>query len=201
MKNKRSLLRIYRKNADLTQEELGKKLGVSRQTVNNWEAGLYNPTEDNIVQMAQIFNITPDKLFEEYQDENRAVKLNFLPTSAIRLYESSEKLVNKDPEGIVTVNYEDPLSLLSLRITNDSLEGFKLPEGSIAIIRTKGLVMSGMIALVSVNNGPPRIAKVSTDNKNLTLSFGSKNYPDEKYDLGKIDVDIIGRVIGYMGDL
>lgn len=201
MKTKRSLLRNYRKQADLTQEELGRKIGVSRQTINNWEAGLYSPTEDNIVEMAKIFNITPDKLFEEYQDENRSAQLDFRPSSTVRLYESAEKMVKKDPEGLVTVNYDDPLSLLCIRINDDTLTSFKLPKGTIAVIRTKGLVMSGIIGLISINHETPKIARITTDGDFLTLSYGSKKYPDEKYDLYRTSVEVIGRVIGYLGDI
>ena len=201
MKSKKSIIRTYRTQNNLTQEELGNKLGVSRQTVNNWESGLYNPSEKLLIELAKVFGISPDKLFEEYADEARAYKLNFKPSSVIRLYESPKALTDKSPEAIITVNYEDPMSLIALRIQDDTVEAFKLLKGSIAIIRTKGMVMSGTIVLLSINHEPPKIAKITTDGDYLTLSYGSEKYPDEKYDLYRTSVDVIGRVIGYLGDL
>ncbi len=201
MKNKKSLIRTYRTQHDLTQDELGKRLGVSRQTVNNWEAGLYNPSEPTLIEMAKVFGISPDKLFEEYTDEDRAYKLNFRPSSVIRLYETSKDLVDKRPEALITVNYDDSLSLIALRIADDSTESLQLPKGSIAIIRTKGMVLSGTVVLLSINHDLPKIAKIMTDGDCLTLTYDSEKHPDEKYDLHRSSIDIIGRVIGYLGDI
>lgn len=119
----------------------------------------------------------------------------------IRLYESLGAFSESAAERLITVNYPDSDYLLAIRINDDSMENYKLAKGSIAVVRTKGLVMSGMIALVSINHQTPKIAKVSTDDRTLTLSFGSKKYPEEKYDLRKNVIDIIGKVIGFMGDI
>jgi len=86
-------------------------------------------------------------------------------------------------------------------MTDDSMAAYHLPKGSTAIIRTKGLVMSGIIAMISINHQTPRIAKVTTDGEFITLSFGSRKHPDEKYDLYRTSVEVIGKVIGYMGDI
>ena len=36
-------LRLYRKRYTLTQRELGKLLGVSRRSIENWEGGINQP--------------------------------------------------------------------------------------------------------------------------------------------------------------
>ena len=51
-----------RKQADLTQEQLGEKLGVSRQAVSKWEAGQANPDITYIVEMCRLFGVSSDWL-------------------------------------------------------------------------------------------------------------------------------------------
>ena len=52
----------YRKAAGLSQEELGQRLLVSRQTVSLWEMDKTLPTIDNLMRLAEIFSITTDDI-------------------------------------------------------------------------------------------------------------------------------------------
>lgn len=52
-----------RKEMGLSLEELGTKLGVSRQCVSKWEnCGVKNIDRDHIAKMAQIFHVSPSWL-------------------------------------------------------------------------------------------------------------------------------------------
>lgn len=55
-------IREYRKKANMSQDELAEKLGVSRQSISLWETGQTQPTIDNIIALAKIFNISADTL-------------------------------------------------------------------------------------------------------------------------------------------
>lgn len=52
----------YRKERNMSQEELGAVLNVSRQTISKWETGDTLPDVYNAVALAQLFNITLDAL-------------------------------------------------------------------------------------------------------------------------------------------
>lgn len=51
-----------RKQAGLTQEQLGEKLGVSRQAVSKWESGQANPDVAYIMEMCRLFDVSADWL-------------------------------------------------------------------------------------------------------------------------------------------
>lgn len=53
-------IRRLRKEAGLTQEALGKKLGVIKQTVSSWENGVSEPNSEVLTNMASIFNVPID---------------------------------------------------------------------------------------------------------------------------------------------
>ena len=60
---------ILRKNKKWSQEDLGNKLGVARQTVSKWELGETTPEMDKLLKMSEIFEITLDELMKE-EDTN-----------------------------------------------------------------------------------------------------------------------------------
>jgi transcriptional regulator with XRE-family HTH domain len=66
-----------RKQAGLSQEAFAEKLGVSRQAVSKWECGASLPDTDNLITIANLYNISLDELIgrpapakaDEAQDE------------------------------------------------------------------------------------------------------------------------------------
>lgn len=45
-----------RKEQELTQEQLGEKIGVTNKTISRWENGYYLPPADVLLAMSQLFN-------------------------------------------------------------------------------------------------------------------------------------------------
>jgi putative transcriptional regulator len=65
MKNR---VKEYRKEYKLTQEELAKKLGVTRQTIIAVENDKYNPTLELSMRLARYLNTTIEELFTLAQE-------------------------------------------------------------------------------------------------------------------------------------
>ena len=61
MKNLR--LKAARAGKDLSQEELAKAVGVSRQTISAIEKGDYNPTINLCIKICRVLGKTLDELF------------------------------------------------------------------------------------------------------------------------------------------
>ena len=57
-------LRELRIKSGLKQNEIAKRLGVSGQTILNWENGIYEPKINQLIQLADLFNVTIDYLVE-----------------------------------------------------------------------------------------------------------------------------------------
>ncbi len=51
-----------RKEHHLSQEEMGNRLAVSRQTISNWENGGAQPSLDKAIELANLFDISLDDL-------------------------------------------------------------------------------------------------------------------------------------------
>lgn len=52
-----------RQKKNLSQTELAKKIGISRQTVNMIENGAYNPTVELCIRICKELGVTLDDLF------------------------------------------------------------------------------------------------------------------------------------------
>ena len=64
-------LRELRNKSGLTQNEIASKLGVSGQTILNWENGIYEPKINQLIQLADLFGVSIDYLVERKTGENK----------------------------------------------------------------------------------------------------------------------------------
>lgn len=94
----------YRKSLGLSQEELGQKLLVSRQTISLWEKDQTVPTIDNLIRLKEVFNISVDEIlgFEnKIQSEEKqpieAYKFNYSETELNQIHRSQRIAIYKRP--------------------------------------------------------------------------------------------------------
>ncbi|MEN6444154.1 MAG: helix-turn-helix transcriptional regulator [Methanoregula sp.] len=72
MKNK---IKVYRAMHDMTQEDLAKVIGVTRQTILAIEKGKYVPSLDLAFKIARHFNVTVEDVFQ-YGDVERTIDID-----------------------------------------------------------------------------------------------------------------------------
>lgn len=65
----RNNLKVWRAKHDLTQEELAKKVGVTRQTINAIEVRKYNPSLELAFKLANFFNCLIEDIFKREEEE------------------------------------------------------------------------------------------------------------------------------------
>lgn len=63
-----SKLKNARNQANFTQEEIAEKLGVSRQTISNWENSKSYPDIISVIKLSDFYSITLDALLKEDKD-------------------------------------------------------------------------------------------------------------------------------------
>jgi len=64
----RSRVKERRLRRGLTQEELARSVGVSRQSINSIERGRYTPSLALALKFARVFDCPTDELFELEED-------------------------------------------------------------------------------------------------------------------------------------
>lgn len=58
-------IKLLREKHHLTQEDLSKKLHISRQSISKWEQGISVPQITMIKELVEIFNCTYDELLDD----------------------------------------------------------------------------------------------------------------------------------------
>ena len=66
MKNK---LKVLRAERGWSQEELGKRVGVSRQAINAIERGKFDPSLSLAFNLADLFNLPIEEIFFRYDPD------------------------------------------------------------------------------------------------------------------------------------
>ncbi len=63
-------LKEYRAKIDVNQQEMGKLVGVSRQTISQIERGDYSPSVTLAIKIAKIFDAKVEDIFDYVEDES-----------------------------------------------------------------------------------------------------------------------------------
>lgn len=61
-------LKEYRAKIDINQYEMGKRVGVSRQTISQIERGDYSPSVTLALKIAKVFEVPVEAIFQ-YEEE------------------------------------------------------------------------------------------------------------------------------------
>ena len=64
----------YRKKKGLSQEKVAEYLNISRQAVTKWEADTSRPTSDNLIRLAQLFEVEVDTLLGNGEREKSSIQ-------------------------------------------------------------------------------------------------------------------------------
>lgn len=65
-----------RRTLKMTQEALGKRVGVSKATISQWEAGITKPNGENLIRLAEALGVTAEFILEGKESERRKTESN-----------------------------------------------------------------------------------------------------------------------------
>lgn len=120
-----------RKKYNLTQEKLSEKVGVSRQTVSNWESNITNPDLLQASKITQIFKVSLDELIDN--DLEIVCKDN----SSDNLLEALVGKVcylNIDDDYDLYLNYDVPVKVLEVNSDFIKIEYSRKKEKCVKLI-------------------------------------------------------------------
>lgn len=79
-------IRRLRQERGLNQEELGRRVGASKQSVSNWENGNIAPSIDLLIRLADFFGVSTDYLLGRQNQRTLDVEgLSNIQTTHIQL--------------------------------------------------------------------------------------------------------------------
>lgn len=124
-------LMSLRKSRGWSQEELGEKLGVTRQTVSKWELGATTPEMEKLTAMSELFGISIDELVNGESTE----------------FVNEQKL----PDGgkkrmFVNGEYKSQKTLCGMPLVHVTSHG--TAKGFVAVgLRAQGIISIGLLSI------------------------------------------------------
>ena len=195
-------IRLLRKEANMTQQELASKLYVSQQAVGKWERGESTPNPETIVAMSKIFGVAADTLLGE-----SAPPLSTGGTWVPGLGDVAAGIPIEAVENIV--DYEEIDTAMAsngkyygLRIKGSSMEP-RIREGDVVIVRQQEDADTGDTAVVLVNGESATVKRIKKEpDGGLWLLPNNPAYDPQHYSPAEVaekPVRIIGKVVELRG--
>ena len=69
-------IKKLREEKGMTQDELAEKLNVTRQAVSNWETGKTQPDIETLTRLAEIFDVSVERIIYGSERKERIVHIN-----------------------------------------------------------------------------------------------------------------------------
>lgn len=94
-------LKKFRIKAGLTQEELAKKLGKTKNVISNWERGENRPDAETIAKICAILKVTPNEMLSWDEIEKEEAELSKEKDNiTVAAHVESEQLTEEEQKEI-----------------------------------------------------------------------------------------------------
>ena len=170
-----TVFKNLRKDNNLTQAELAKKLGVAPSTVGMYERGQREPDFETLEKIANCFSVNMNTLLGKEKDlsVSAGIKIPVLgkvaagiPITAVENILDYEEI---SPEMASSGDY------VALKIQGSSMEP-RMYEGDVVIVRVQSSVEHGEVAVVMVDGSEATVKKVQFQSSGILLQPFNPSY-------------------------
>lgn len=189
-------IKDLRVSKNLTQEELGKIVGVQRAAVQKWESGVtQNLKRTTIQKLADFFGVSPANFVGNEQPKPKGVKIPVLGYVRAGIpIDAVEEILDYEE---ITQEMAAQGEHFGLQIKGDSMEP-KFSDGDVVIVRKQSDVDNSNIAVVLVNGNEATVKKIKKSAEGIALIPTNPAYDIKFYNNSEIEslpISIIGKVV------
>ena len=190
-------IRKRRKELNITLEEIGEYVGVSKATVQRWETGgIANMRRDRIKKLCEILQLDVEELLGGNQPAKPAfVKIPVLGSVAAGVPITAQEDIIGYEE--VPAQWTEKDTLFALKIKGDSMEP-RMVSGDVVVVRKQEDINSGEVAIVMIGDEEATCKKVTKHSDGLVLISNNPKYAPMFFTIKEIEtlpVRILGRVV------
>lgn len=138
-------IREYRKSHGMSQEELGQKLMLSRQTISQWEKEQTVPTIDNLLRLKEIFGVSVDEILggkseteKQLSEPLETYRFSFSKEEFEKTNKTTGRAWNRSVI-IICLLYAAIILLLMVSNEGDGFTGFLMGALPLGILFAKGI--------------------------------------------------------------
>lgn len=197
-------IKMLRVKKGMSQEELGKKVGVQKAAINKYEKGIVvNLKMSTIAKLADALDVTPVYLMGigEEQLPADAIPLDLQSQHRIpilgRIAAGLPLYAEQNIEGYTLTDLNGGAEYFALRVSGDSMNAIGINDGYLIIVRRQEEVENGEVAVVMVGDEDATVKRFYSSNNTITLLPQSTNpiHKPQIYDISKTKIKVLGRVV------
>ena len=196
-------IRRARELSGMTQEELGRASGTTKQTIFKYESGIVtNIPTDRIERIAAATGVSPayimgwaDQLPVSAQLIDLA-RYHEIPILG-RIPAGLPLYAEQNIEGHTLTDLNGGAEYFALRVQGDSMNAMGINDGYLIIVRRQGHVENGEVAVVMVGSDDATVKRFHREGNVVTLVPQSSNpaHVIQTYDTSKTEIKILGKVV------
>ena len=201
------LINQRRCTLNLTLEEVGTAVGVSKSTVKKWEDGyISNMRRDKIAKLAKVLKLSPVSLItgELIEESSKPLPNNLFPLKKIRYVPLVGRIACGTPV-LAEQNFDGNVMLpesvnadFALRCQGDSMIDANIQDGDIVFIKEAPIVENGEIAAVVIGE-EATLKKVYVQGCTVTLLPANSSYEPMIFKKNEInDIRICGKAVAVL---
>jgi repressor LexA len=182
-------IKTLRKEHNLTQEELGSKIGVQKAAIQKYEKGtVKNIKRDSLIKLAKCLDTTPEYLLGwdetpnnlEYAEDSDLVMIPIIGRVAAGMTCPTNDAVI-DYEPVSRYDVRDGEQYAFLRVVGDSMYPVFM-EGDLVLVRCQSSVDSGSYAVVTIDEEDGVVKKVVYGKDYIELQSINPMYPPRRFE-------------------
>ncbi len=182
-------IKTLRKEHNLTQEELGAKIGVQKAAIQKYEKGtVKNIKRDSLLKLSQILNTTPEYLLGwdeipsnlEMSNDAEFIKIPVVGKVAAGISCFTDNNI-LDYELVNKNDVRGGEQYAFLRVVGDSMYPVFI-EGDLVLVRCQTSVDSGSYAVVTIDGEDGVIKKVVYGKDFIELQSINPMYPPRRFE-------------------
>ena len=148
----------FRKQKQLTQEELAEKMSVTAQAVSKWECDASYPDITVINSLAKVLGISVDSIFNGSKEipEMKETTPEKLDRRILRVQVQVTKAENEESDTTIIARF--PVAAVNKAIENGTLKKLVGEDAYGEVVSTFGMIDAGLTGpIVEVNNPEARV--------------------------------------------
>ena len=195
-----TVFKNLRKDNNLTQAELAKKLGVAPSTVGMYERGQREPDFETLEKIANCFSVNMNTLLGKENETDitsgsLGIKIPVLGKVAAGIPITAVENILDYEE--ISSEMASSGEYVALKIQGSSMEP-RMFEGDVVIVRVQSSVEHGEVAVVMVDGSEATVKKVQFQSSGILLQPFNPSYEPIFYsneEIEKLPVRIFGKVV------
>ena len=188
------ILRARRNALNLTLEEVGEAVGVSKTTVMRWESGeIKNLRRDKIYKLAQILCIEPSVLMGWKNDRDNIVQISGAVPVVGKIAAGAPILAEDNIVDYLPVTVRHPDEYFALIVRGDSMVNAGIPNGSQVLVHIQDYAENGQIVACRVNGDEATLKRFRQTGSTVLLMPENPNYepiivPADDFSTGQAEI-------------